>query len=57
MIGPQDYIQFIGGTCEENTQTGPFVDRYCGTHFDCVDSVTETEIIEKGEKTICCKKS
>ena len=57
MIGPQDYIQFIGGTCEENTQTGPFVDRYCGTQFDCVDSVTETEIIEKGEKTICCKKS
>ncbi len=54
--GHQDYIQFIGGTCEENVQTGPFVDRYCGTHFDCVDSVTETEIIEKGEETICCKK-
>ena len=54
--GYQDYIQIIGGTCEENVQTGPFVDRYCGTQFDCVDSVTETEIIEKGEETICCEK-
>ena len=54
--GHQDYIQIIGGTCEENVQTGPFVDRYCGTHLDCVDSVTETEIIKKGEETICSKK-